>query len=90
VLKVVGQLAVPGRSVAFDSRGFRAIFGAMAAASPIPYTVSGIHPDTRKFHGESCATPQEAERRAKELREAGYQSVTIAPSDPKGPSWPKD
>jgi hypothetical protein len=62
----------------------------MASSSPISYTVSGIHPDTRNFHGESCAMLEEAQRRAKELREAGYLSVTIAPADPMAPSWPKN
>lgn len=52
----------------------------MASSSPISYTVSAIHPDTREFHGESCATLQEAQRRAKELREAQYHSVTITPA----------
>lgn len=62
----------------------------MASPSPTSYTVSGITPDTRKFHGESCATLEEAERRAEELRAAGYQSVTIAPPDDKAPTWPRD
>jgi hypothetical protein len=44
----------------------------MANSSPISYTVSGIHPDTRKFHGESCPALEEAQRRAKELQAAGY------------------
>jgi hypothetical protein len=44
----------------------------------ITYTVSCIHPDTRQFHGESCATLEEAQRRTKELRSAGYQSLTIS------------
>jgi len=43
------------------------------------YSVSALHPDTREFHGEDFATLEEAQRRAKELREAGYSSVTIAP-----------
>jgi hypothetical protein len=68
---------------------WRGTVSAMSNPPVIPYTVSGIHPDTRKFHGESCATLEEAQRRAKELRAAGYQSVTIAPPDPKAPSWPK-
>ena len=51
----------------------------MASSSPVTYTVSGVHPDTRKFHGESCATLEEAQRRVKELRQAGYLSVTINP-----------
>jgi len=62
----------------------------MATASSTPYTVSGIHPETGKFHGESCATLEEAQRRAKELQAAGYRSVTIAPSDSKAPSWPRN
>lgn len=44
------------------------------------YSVSAIHPDNREFHGENCATLEEAQRRAKELRKAGYSSVTIAPA----------
>ena len=53
------------------------------------YTVSAVHPDTRNFHGETCVTLQEAQQRAKELRDGGYQSVTIAPLDPRTGSWPR-
>jgi hypothetical protein len=52
----------------------------MASSAPTSYTVSAIHPDTREFYGESCATLEDAQRRAKELREARYHSVTIAPA----------
>jgi hypothetical protein len=52
----------------------------MASGFSASYTVSAIHPDTAEFHGESCATLEEAQRRAKELRNAGYHSVTIAPA----------
>ena len=51
----------------------------MASSPPTSYSVSALHPDTREFHGEDCATLEEAQRRAKELRELGYSSVTIAP-----------
>jgi hypothetical protein len=51
----------------------------MASSPPTSYSVSALHPDTREFHSEDCATLEEAQRRAKELRKAGYSSVTIAP-----------
>ena len=50
----------------------------MASSSPVSYMVSGVHPDTRKFHGESCATLEQAQRRLKELKQSGYLSVTIS------------
>jgi hypothetical protein len=53
----------------------------MAISSPVSYMVSGVHPDTRKFHGESCATLEKAQRRVKELRQSGYLSVTISPKN---------
>src|SRR5579871_3352137 len=56
----------------------------------LSYTVSCLHPDTRNFHGESCTTLEEAEQRVKDLRAAGYQSVTISPPDRNTPSWPKN
>jgi hypothetical protein len=62
----------------------------MATANPRRYTVSSIHPETRRFHGESCATLEDAQQRAKELRQAGYQSVTITPADPEAPAWPRN
>jgi hypothetical protein len=62
----------------------------MPAEPPVAaYTVSAVHPDTRHFHGESCATLQEAQQRAKELRADGYHSVTIAPADARSLSWPR-
>jgi hypothetical protein len=53
------------------------------------FTVSAVHPDTRNFHGETCATLKEAQQRAKELRDGGYESVTIAPLDLGALSWPR-
>jgi len=55
---------------------------------PATYTVSCIPPDTAKFHGESCAPLEEAQRRTKDLRSAGYLSLTISISNPAGRQWP--
>lgn len=77
----MGQIEIFRRSDAAFVRPLRPVMKAdMASSSPISYTVSAIHPDTREFHGESCETLEEAQRRAKELREARYHSVTIAPA----------
>jgi len=62
----------------------------MSDPPPRSYTVSCLHPDTRNFHGESCPTLEEAQQRVKDLRAAGYQSVTISPPDRNTPSWPKN
>src|SRR5712692_1521118 len=53
---------------------------AMASAVPASYAVSGTHPETRRFHGESCNTLKEALAKADELRQSGYENVTITPS----------
>jgi hypothetical protein len=56
-----------------------------AMASAVSYTVSGTHPETRRFHGESCNTLKDALARADELRQSGYENVTITSSMPKVP-----
>jgi hypothetical protein len=71
------------------STPYHELVPAMSNPPPLSYTVSCLHPDTRNFHAESCTTLEEAQQRVKELRAAGYQSVTISPPDRNTPSWPK-
>jgi hypothetical protein len=49
-------------------------------ASAVSYTVSGTHPKTRRYHAESFSTPKEALAKADELRQSGYENVTIRSS----------
>ena len=49
----------------------------MASTARLSFTVSGTDPKTRRFHGESCATLEQANARAEELKRAGYKNVTV-------------
>jgi hypothetical protein len=62
----------------------------MSLFPSLVYTVSCIHPDTGKFHGESCDGLEEAKRRAEELRTAGYRSVTVSRFDLEAARWPRN
>ena len=84
-----GRLQGNGPCRAFGRPPWKAIVPIMSNPPADAYTVSGVHPDTHQFHGETCATLEEAQQRLKELRAAGYQSVTISPSDPRAPTWPR-
>jgi len=84
------RLKSTGLDRAFVRPPWRAIVPTMSKPPAEAYTVSGVHPDTRQFHGESCATLENAQKRVKELRAAGYQSVTLSPSDPRAPTWPRN
>ena len=57
----------------------------LGMASAVSYTVSGTHPETRRYHGESCNTLKEALAKADELRQSRYENVTITSLMPKVP-----
>ena len=57
----------------------------LGMASAVSYTVSGTHPKTRRSHAESFSAPKEALAKADELRQSGYENVTITSLMPKVP-----